>query len=64
MFHSAGYKPNEIENLYNYDLDIPTQILESYRGDKKEALFIKAFYSFKIAAYSNSQKGFMIDDFT
>ena len=64
MFHNAGYKPHEIESLYDYDLEVATNILESHAANKKEELFNTGFYAYKIAFHIRDvRKGFDLADF-
>ena len=62
-FHNAGYKPWEIEKLYDYDADITSNILEVHNASKKEELFNQGFYAFKITYHMRDKKGFDLADF-
>jgi hypothetical protein len=64
VLHKCGYKPWDIEKLYDYSIDITSSVLESYWASYRDSLISEAYYSFSIAKAIKENKGFKFDDFT
>jgi hypothetical protein len=64
VFSPFGYKPWDIEKLYDYDVDTSSAILEGHRSKDKEQRMTDAYYAWKIAFHVRDNKSFKFDDFT